>query len=397
VNRQLDKLVLQVAHVCNLACPYCSSDRGRWGSKATALMSARTATSAIRGFARQFDGVGVIYFFGGEPTLNLDAIEASLDCIEDLLGSGELPARPNIGMTSNGYQVSQRLIDMLRERPLGISVSIDGPPEINDALRPTVDGGSSTNCVMENIRTLKSLTGQPGFIELTYTSLHLDKGFRLFDTLEYLHEHTGVNRFVVTPAYDVGYRSKNFDSLATSGKAMVKEMDDALRQSIRQMSSRQNPIVMYTIFSYIGTIMAPSKPELCPAGSTFFAVAYDGSVYPCQNLPETKETALGNVSDIPGMMKRVSNLSIVKDIQAANTSALIELADAWYAAGCKVCPATNRSETGSMACHGGQRFSLHAQLRRAFSDELIDLAADQGRYERFLDNCKRFMLASAAA
>jgi uncharacterized protein len=360
-------------------------------------MPASTATSAIRGFSRQFDGIGVIYFFGGEPTLNLDAVEASLDCIDDLLGTGELSARPNIGMTSNGYEVSLRLIDMLRDRRLGISVSIDGPPEINDVLRPTVDGRPSANRVMENIRTLKSLTGQPGLIELTYTSLHLDKGWRLFDTLEYLYEHTGINRFVVTPAHDVGDRPNHSDSLTTSGKAMTNQMDDALRQSIRQMSSRQNPIVVYTIFSYMGTMMAPAKPELCPAGSTFFAVAYDGSVYPCQNLPETNETALGHISDIPGMMKRVSNFTIIKDIRAANASALIELADAWYAAGCKVCPATNRSETGSAACHGGQRVSLHAQLRKAFSEELMDLAADERRHDRFLDNCKRFMLASAAA
>jgi uncharacterized protein len=360
-------------------------------------MPASVATSAIRGFSRQFDSIGVVYFFGGEPTLNLDAIEASLDCIDELLAAGGLPRCPNIGMTSNGYEVSPRLIDMLRDRRLGLSVSIDGPPEVNDLLRPTVEGKPSANRVMENIRTLKTLTGQPGFIELTYTTLHLEKGWRLFDTLEYLYAHTGINRFVVTPAYDVGYQSSHFDSLTRSGRAMTNEMDDALRQSIRQMSSRQNPIVIYTIFSYMETIMAPARPELCPAGSTFFAVAYDGSVYPCQNLPETRETALGHISDIPGMMNRVSDFAIVKEIRAANVSALTELADAWYAGGCKVCPATNRSETGSAACNGGQRFSLHAQLRQAFSDELMDLARDNGRYERFLDNCKRFTLVSAAA
>ena len=385
-RESLGKLVLQVAHTCNLACPYCCSDRGLWGAPTQGLMPASVAVQAIREFAKCYTGIDAIYFFGGEPTLNLDAIEASLDCIDQLLDSGGLAARPITSLTSNGYKISNRLISLLKDRSLSISISLDGPPDINDRLRPLATGRATTERVMENIRSLRAETSQPARIDLTYTSLHLSSQRSLFSMLEYLFQETGVNRYIAEPAFDTS-KNLHFDPLNRNADLVGAQLEDTIRKSMMQMRERAEPIIYERILHYINRLLDPFEPDFCPATTRYFTVAAGGTIYPCQNLPETSAYALGSIADIPGMLLGLETKRIVGEIRQANLSASKQLKGSWYANGCKVCPAFNISETRSPACHHGLRFNLHARLRKAFAEELLDIARDPEAYTIFQRNC----------
>jgi uncharacterized protein len=387
-KKRLSKLVIQVAHTCNLACPYCSSDKGRWGTGRTAVMPPQRACDAVREFAKNFDGINIIYFFGGEPTINLDAIEAVVRCVDTMVDTGMLPTRPVMGFTSNGYRITERLIDLLRTNGLGVGVSLDGPPDVNDKLRPTGTGAPTTERVIENIRTLRAKTRQPRVIEVTYTSLHLTLNWPLYDTLKFIQAATGVNRFAVTPAFDVGYTPNMFDPLHDEygRKALLREMTQCVRMSMREIATLSDPLVLEEFVYWTKDLFQPRVPDLCPATGTYFAVANDGQIYPCQNLPERSDTALGNIYEIPHMLETLNHKEVVKEIGNANSAARKELSGKWFASGCKVCPAYNLSETGTIASPARMRYDLHASMKRAFAEELIKITRNDGELSRYEEN-----------
>ena len=187
-QRELVKLVLQVAHQCNLTCAYCCSDAGKWGSNQTGLMSPDLARRALRLFARRHGRIGTIYLFGGEPTLNIPAIDAVCDEAEALVHSGDLEDLPIIGFTTNGTILNDRLLRLLAERPyLKVSVSIDGPPEVHDRFRLDTGGRPTYERIVKNVRRLRQRFGKPGTVEITYSPQHQREGFSLWEMMRRLH------------------------------------------------------------------------------------------------------------------------------------------------------------------------------------------------------------------
>src|SRR5438093_2772499 len=150
-RKGLAKLVLQISHRCNLTCPYCISDAGRWGTGQSGLMSPDVARRAIRFFAEQFKAINVIYLFGGEPVLNPNVIRTVCDETEKLVSEKVLERMPDIGFTTNGTILNKPLVELLRDKPyLKVSVSVDGPPDIHDRFRRDVKGRPTYDIIVEN-------------------------------------------------------------------------------------------------------------------------------------------------------------------------------------------------------------------------------------------------------
>ncbi|MGB3674381.1 MAG: radical SAM protein, partial [Candidatus Nanopelagicales bacterium] len=84
----LPELVMHVADGCNLACTYCFADGGRYGDQKQRWMSDDVARSSIESVVAQYGSIGKIKFFGGEPTLNVPAIRATINTLHRLIDSG---------------------------------------------------------------------------------------------------------------------------------------------------------------------------------------------------------------------------------------------------------------------------------------------------------------------
>ena len=119
-------LFLEVTRRCNLACAYCGSDctgRGDAGELSTGEWIA-----AVRQIAADFDPARImVAVTGGEPLLKPglpDLLRALRDC--------GFP----YGMVTNGQLLDADWARVLVDAGIGsISVSLDGPPDINDAQR----------------------------------------------------------------------------------------------------------------------------------------------------------------------------------------------------------------------------------------------------------------------
>lgn len=157
----LDTFVWKVASRCNLDCSYCyvynAGDTG-WRSK-PALMPehvARRAALRIREHALRhgLERV-VINFHGGEPLLggtrHLGLLLSILE--ETFQGSG---IHVSSALQTNALLFTPEIGELLAARGVGLYVSLDGPPEINDLSRRDRRGRPTGAAVERSLALLTS-------------------------------------------------------------------------------------------------------------------------------------------------------------------------------------------------------------------------------------------------
>ncbi|MGV8088778.1 MAG: radical SAM protein [Methanothrix sp.] len=137
-------LALSVTSDCNLRCRYCYAR----GGESSASMNWITARRAIDVMAECFDGFK-IQFTGGEPLLNLNLIEWAVDYLSEL--GLHVPCQVQTNATLITSDVAGRLNDL----KIGIGVSLDGPPSVNDRIRPFSNGRGSTRSALKGIMALR--------------------------------------------------------------------------------------------------------------------------------------------------------------------------------------------------------------------------------------------------
>ncbi len=88
-----------------------------------------TARRAIDVMAECFDGFK-IQFTGGEPLLNLGLIERAVDYLDEM--GLQVPCQ----VQTNATLITPDVAGRLQSLKIGIGVSLDGPPSVNDRIRP---------------------------------------------------------------------------------------------------------------------------------------------------------------------------------------------------------------------------------------------------------------------
>jgi len=130
----LGTLVLEVAQACNLRCTYCYAGGGSYGGKSRLMHPALARRAAQHLVEASGDRQQVtLVLFGGEPLLNLPALRAAVLEAED--ATRKAGKQLVVSLTTNGTRFTPALLDFLREHRIGITISIDGPPDIHDANR----------------------------------------------------------------------------------------------------------------------------------------------------------------------------------------------------------------------------------------------------------------------
>ena len=114
-------LTLNVANKCNLNCAYCYANGGVYSSSEN-LMNVQTAVDAVKLFAEYYHELKRIKFFGGEPFLNPDAIEATCEICKSLVKQNILRYMPDFDTVTNGTLLNQKLIDLIKTYNIAVTV-----------------------------------------------------------------------------------------------------------------------------------------------------------------------------------------------------------------------------------------------------------------------------------
>ena len=153
--------LLLLSDRCNLRCIYCYGSSDSTGDNMP-LEIAIAAIDNILGNALKHETgfIEIGFHGGGEPTMNWDVLVGVIEYAEGLCQQKALRLQSSI--CSNGIMAEEQ-VKWLAEHISNITVSIDGPPEIQNWQRPLPGGAPSFDHVARTIDVLDSLDKQYAF------------------------------------------------------------------------------------------------------------------------------------------------------------------------------------------------------------------------------------------
>jgi len=159
--RGFNSLTLLTTRRCNLACLYCYANATPSGED----MPLELAMDSVKWFLSQLKhgNIRITFHGGGEPTLTRNLIRSVVEYTE----ANHNDKKRTYIITTNGT-TSTDFWDWMMKYHFGISVSIDGTPDIQNRNRPFVNGGGSSEAVERGVGYLVS-HGYPFSVRLTYS------------------------------------------------------------------------------------------------------------------------------------------------------------------------------------------------------------------------------------
>lgn len=283
----LGTMVLEVAQDCNLRCRYCYAEGGAYGGKPRLLTPERARQAVRRLLLDSGDRPCVtLVLFGGEPLLNLPAVEAAVE--EARAGGAALGKEVQISMTTNATLLEPGIVAFLRQHRVGVSVSLDGPPDLHDANRPDVAGKGSYARILPRLQPLLSDSPVPVAARVTLAPDQWGRIEEVFDHLQGL----GFHEVGISPASPI-----------TTELLPDPEQEGQLLQGFAAMArrfaaqARAGRILPFSnLLDLLGRLhLGQTKSISCGAGFGYLAVDAEGDYFLCHRLAGDAEFRVGDL------------------------------------------------------------------------------------------------------
>lgn len=297
-------LTLCVTHDCNLRCTYCYA-----GEKRHVAMSRETAFRAIdfalgHHLATHPQGTPfVLGFFGGEPLLEWDLVQAADDYAAESCRKAGIPLGRTL--TTNGTLLDPERIAWMGDRRYRLGVSIDGGPSLHDRQRQFPDGRGSFTAATRHLALLEALRPAPElFCTVDPTTVRL-----VPEAIGDLASRTSL-RIALNPNYEA-----RWDEAAA---AAFEEAWRALAELVLASYRKGRPIRLTWFEGKVQTLLLGGYRDCdrCAPVRRELACAPSGNLYPCAALvgdDDRQDLLLGNIRDgfdpdaLARMASRVGN------------------------------------------------------------------------------------------
>jgi len=273
---------------CNLNCSYCyiPEDLRRNGDH----MSTDTLLSTLETLQTYFDSFmpeerrPQIVFHGAEPLLNREAVFTAIQKYGDVF---------SFGIQTNATLLDDQAIDFLTQYQVGIGLSIDAvSPETGDKTRTAWDGSSVHDTVLNAMQKLRDY---PRYnVICTVTSENMDQ---LTDIVEFFHQQE-VPACLLNMVRCTLPGARPFKP---DERTVAEHFINALERSYDLYRRTGRKLVVANFANIILSIVAPTARRLmcdispCGGGRSFFAVAPNGSLFPCSEFIGLDRFNAGNI------------------------------------------------------------------------------------------------------
>jgi uncharacterized protein len=267
--RQL--LLMPVGDACNLACRYCYEARRRDGGNARpmTLEALRQILSNVLPFVREPFAIG---WHGGEPLLRGPGFyRRAFEMVREI-ADGDWVAQI---VQSNATLLDEAWLDLFSEHHVALGISLDGPPEVNDEVRITLDGKGSYEAARGGIAALQAHS-----VDFSTIAVVNSRQASRPDSARELFHHfnrIGIRSFDVHPAY----------SHTPGGRALNLEPPDFARFMTELFDcwlAHGDPDIRINFFDHIVQGLVGQLPVACYLSgrcTTIVGVDPGGRVIPC--------------------------------------------------------------------------------------------------------------------
>ncbi len=292
----LTTMVLNVTNQCNLACTYCyeySEDKivDTTNGAQPKFMSLETAKQSVEFMLKEAgdNAVAHLTFFGGETLMNFPVLKETIAYARKR--GAEVGKAVDFSLTTNATLLRPEVIKFLVENEVGITISFDGPPEVQNKFRVFHNGTGSYEIAAPKIKALLSqrLT-RPVGARVTLTAGNLD--------VRKIYEHL---------TQEFGFREVGFAPATTSSKREYAIDEQGYDYMLAQFTSLAEDFKEAAIagrhhgFSNVKETIEEihkgmSKAYPCGAGIGLMGVSTSGDVALCHRFAGSDAHKLGTVA-----------------------------------------------------------------------------------------------------
>ena len=293
-NFPLQSLVMNLTNQCNLACTYCyefGEDKVATPEGKPKFMDIETAKASVDFLLKESAGRKAIHitFFGGETLMNFPLLKEVVAYASDRADSeGRFI---DFSLTTNATLLTPTIIQFLSDNSIGVTVSMDGPPELHDKLRVFANGRGSYDIIEPRVKALiQGHRTRPITARVTLTSGVTDV-IRIYRHLKEELGFAEVGFAPVTTSPDRLYaiNEKGMGGVLDQFKVLADEyLEYALRGELHGFSN---------VSETIGELyQGVNKSHPCGAALGLLGVGPSGDIAPCHRFVDSDAHSLGNIA-----------------------------------------------------------------------------------------------------
>lgn len=286
-SSEVKALCIHICHDCNLRCRYCFADEGAYHARRE-FMSEQTAKRAID-FLIENSGSRKILeadFFGGEPLMCLPVIKS---VVEYARRRGEEAGKKFLfTTTTNAVLLDDDATDFLNSEMENVVLSLDGRPEVHNAIRKTVSGKGSFEAVFPKIQRFVASRGDKSYyVRGTFTAKNLDFSNDVMFLAESGFDSISMEP-VVTDIPDLKIGEEHLPRICEEYEVLTEKYLQAYRQG------RGFNFFHFNIDLEGGPCLS-KRVSACGAGNEYFSVVPDGSIFPCHQFAGNQKFLMGGI------------------------------------------------------------------------------------------------------
>jgi uncharacterized protein len=290
----LQTLVINLTNQCNLSCQYCyefGEDKVATPDGKPKFMDWETAKSSVDYLIQTSASRKTIHitFFGGETLMNFALLKR---VVAYARGETEKTGQTiDFSLTTNGTLLSPSIIDFLASNAIGVTVSLDGPKELNDKFRIYSNGRGSYDVIVPKVRELLARhKTRPIAARVTLTTQDIDV-LKIYRHLK----------------QDLGFHEVGFAPVTTSPNRLYSIGERGMDTLLDQFTELAQEYLQYALrgehhgFSNVSDTLSElhqgiSKSHPCGAGLGLLGVGPSGDIAPCHRFVDSDTHKLGHIS-----------------------------------------------------------------------------------------------------
>ena len=283
-------LCLHIAHDCNLRCKYCFADTGEYHGK-RGFMSEETGKKAIdfvianSGSRKNIE----IDYFGGEPLMNFDVVKQITEYAKE---QGEKHGKNfRFTITTNGILLDDEKKEYINKNMSNVVLSIDGRKDVNDRMRPRIDGSGTYDTIIPKFIDMANSRNQDNYyVRGTFTAFNKDFAEDVIHLADLGFKQTSVEPVVAPESEAYALTKEDIPEVFAQYEKLAEEY-------IKRWKDGN----WFNFFHFMIDLdqgpCAIKRLSGCGAGHEYLAVAADGDLYPCHQFVGNKDFLMGNVHE----------------------------------------------------------------------------------------------------
>jgi uncharacterized protein len=290
----LQTIVLNVTNQCNLSCQYCyefGEDKVATPEGKPKFMAWETAKSSVDYLFAESQGRKSVHitFFGGETLMNFPLLKQVVAYARTR--AQELKVNIDFSLTTNATLLSPTIIEYLAENAIGVTVSMDGPKEMQDKFRVFSNGRGSYDIIKPKVQNLLAThRTRPIAARVTMTSGAMD--------VKKIYQHL---------KHELGFYEVGFAPVTTSPDRLYSINEPGMDSVLEQFSELADEYLEFALrgehhgFSNVSDTLSElhqgvNKSLPCGAGLGMVGVGPSGDIAPCHRFVDSDQHVLGNVT-----------------------------------------------------------------------------------------------------